>query len=714
MPNIKDIMVTAGKWAQKNAQKFNPNATRKTVSWKDTKKALGEFGRSNLGQEVATGLTAAAPAITGGNHMMAGDGLMGLGAVAGMVNPWLGLAVTAGGALMNAAFGSNVNQQAVKEYEDKLVDYSRPEITAQDNTQLLNQINSFEDFGHINKGDLGTQGWFNTDVDYAYNNLMQGVNAANASRAKLIDDAVTNVDKQNDARIAMNYRAFGGPMFGYMSDGAIAYDMARDNLMVKLWNAQNKSKGQPLSTSFAAGGLLSDNFTNGVIEVGAGGSHEKNPYSGVPMGVAEDGQPNLVEEGEAIYKDYVFSNRLKVPKAVRSKYKLRGPKEMTFAEAFINAQKESEERENDPISKNGLNNIAMILMQSQEEIRAKDSSRKKAKGGHLFSGLIPDPYEEEEEEVYTPPVGSLEWYDSLGNEDLIAGSIPGTYEGTFGVTNPVVVHTTTPPSAGGNSGESTKDKKDKTKLRTSSGIAANMLRFAEPAGNMFAVWSDATGRTNNPVTYDFIPNYTPLSFAPIGEYMPELHLDTRYAANQQAQQAAATRAAIMNTTTPNRWANLLAADYNAQNTYGTLLRDAELAEFDNLLKARTFNRATNQYNSEMGAKIAADDSQQRLAYAQARLAQAKANTDETNATMGAKARNIQALTTSLANVGRERDAYNWRDMLMRAGVFGTLSEKPTSWTDKQWNAYQENLRLIQEATAKACGGKLKKKGGFTY
>ena len=115
------------------------------------------------------------------------------------------------------------------------------------------------------------------------------------------------------------------------------------------------------------------------------------------MGLAEDGQPNLVEEGEAIYNDYVFSNRLKVPKAIRNKYKLRGPKEMTFAEAFINAQKESEERENDPISKNGLDNIAMILAQTQEEMKAKKESRKKAQGGHLFaigSSLDNPPFDE--------------------------------------------------------------------------------------------------------------------------------------------------------------------------------------------------------------------------------------------------------------------------------------------------------------------------------
>ena len=58
-----------------------------------------------------------------------------------------------------------------------------------------------------------------------------------------------------------------------------------------------------------------------------------------------------------VFNDYVFSNRLKVPKAVREKYKLRGPKDMTFADAAKKAQKESEERPNDPISKRGLEDI---------------------------------------------------------------------------------------------------------------------------------------------------------------------------------------------------------------------------------------------------------------------------------------------------------------------------------------------------------------------
>ena len=91
-------------------------------------------------------------------------------------------------------------------------------------------------------------------------------------------------------------------------------------------------------------------FSNGVIQINSGGLHSTNPYEGVPMGVDQEGTPNLVEEGEVIFNDYVFSNRLKVPKAMRNKYKLRGKKDLTFADAALQMAKESEERPNDPIS----------------------------------------------------------------------------------------------------------------------------------------------------------------------------------------------------------------------------------------------------------------------------------------------------------------------------------------------------------------------------
>ena len=127
----------------------------------------------------------------------------------------------------------------------------------------------------------------------------------------------------------------------------------------------------------AEGGNL---FTNGVTFINNGDTHENNPLEGVRIGVDENNIPNLVEEGEVIYDDYVFSNRLRVPKEVRQKYKLRG---VTFADAAKQLQKESEERPNDPISKNGLEASMQMLTNEQEMVRAKKNRNKYANGGRL-------------------------------------------------------------------------------------------------------------------------------------------------------------------------------------------------------------------------------------------------------------------------------------------------------------------------------------------
>lgn len=107
-------------------------------------------------------------------------------------------------------------------------------------------------------------------------------------------------------------------------------------------------------------------FDTGLTLIGNGGTHSENPLEGVPMGVDNEGTPNLVEEGEVIFNDYVFSNRLKVPKEVKKKYKIRGNKSLTFADAALQMAKESEERPNDPISQAGLDNSMTKLMMSQE------------------------------------------------------------------------------------------------------------------------------------------------------------------------------------------------------------------------------------------------------------------------------------------------------------------------------------------------------------
>ena len=74
------------------------------------------------------------------------------------------------------------------------------------------------------------------------------------------------------------------------------------------------------------------------------------------MGLDENGTPNLVEEGETIFNDYVFSNRLTVPAFMKKELGLGGKmdKDLTFADASKEIAEESVERPNDPISMNGL------------------------------------------------------------------------------------------------------------------------------------------------------------------------------------------------------------------------------------------------------------------------------------------------------------------------------------------------------------------------
>jgi len=107
--------------------------------------------------------------------------------------------------------------------------------------------------------------------------------------------------------------------------------------------------------------------------IGAGGTHEANPMNGVPQGISPDGRPNLVEENEVVWNDYVFSHRLTVPQKVRSKYKLRDG--ITFSEAAIALSEEAKERPNDPISQNGIEAALSYLQESQEDVRMKKQAR---------------------------------------------------------------------------------------------------------------------------------------------------------------------------------------------------------------------------------------------------------------------------------------------------------------------------------------------------
>ena len=146
-------------------------------------------------------------------------------------------------------------------------------------------------------------------------------------------------------------------------------------------------------------------FSNGVTFINNGGTHEQNPFEGVPMGIAPDGQPNLVEEGEVLYNDYVFSNRLHpTDKELKESNLPKKYKGHTFALIAEDMSKESAERPNDPISKRGLEASLGKLASLQEEQRmkkGKTGTQQMMKfGGRKFAGTK-NTYSR-----YAPAVGS--------------------------------------------------------------------------------------------------------------------------------------------------------------------------------------------------------------------------------------------------------------------------------------------------------------------
>lgn len=128
------------------------------------------------------------------------------------------------------------------------------------------------------------------------------------------------------------------------------------------------------SNYFADGGQ----FSNGMTEINNGGTHEENPNGGVPQGVDPQGNSNMVEEGEVKdIENYVFSARNKPTADLLEKHNLpKTFKNNTFAEIAAKVSKESKERPNDPISKNGLQVTLEKVKQVQEEFNAIEEQKR--------------------------------------------------------------------------------------------------------------------------------------------------------------------------------------------------------------------------------------------------------------------------------------------------------------------------------------------------
>lgn len=353
--------------------------------------------------------------IGGGLSSGAGNTIGSIGSIVGSaissVNPLLGGIVSVGsglvGGLTNKMFGSKLNQENINQVKGNISSTANTSFggSADD---LMSQLSGASMLGNINRSDIGKDGWFSHKAKNLTNKLRAQAEAANTRLYNNFNQAA-NVTNENQFLQSMyNVEAFGGPLFkegGIMikkeNRGKFTESANRANMGVQeyarhiLANKEDYSPTLIKRANFARnfggrkafGGDLNTyggTYNGGLEYIDNGGTHEQNPFNGVPMGTDRNGTPNLVEEGETIWNDYVFSNRLKVPETLTDKYKLS--KDITFAEASKKLGKEIEETPNDPISKRTFNSFMQDLQQSQEEVKAK---KELAKAKRQFNKLSP-------------------------------------------------------------------------------------------------------------------------------------------------------------------------------------------------------------------------------------------------------------------------------------------------------------------------------------
>ena len=430
-------------------------------------------------------------------------------------------------------------------------------------------------------------------------------------------------------------------------------------------------------------------FTNGVTFIDNGGSHEANPFEGVQMGIDPQGVPNLVEEGEVIFNDYVFSDRMKLPKKLKEKYSIKGE---TFADAAKELSKESEERPNDPISQRGLEAFMSALAESQEEVRIKNEDRRMnryARGGKLgkrYEGYGPDDNYMDFGTLASPI--SYEQLERMMDLGIDGSAIPLT--GTSEEIDDAITR------AAAEKGATPGDKSNLSYLRFApalmSGISAFTDLFSKPDYS-------AADRI---ASIDIQPAL--VSADPIGQYLSYRPLDRMFYINQLNKNAAAGRRAIQNTSGGNRaaaLAGILAADYNYGENLGQLARQAE--EYNQAQRERVagFNRQTDMFNSQQSMQAQSVNAQSRNDATKMRLAQAeevaKLRQAARNAYDARRSNNLNSFITNLGNIGWEDYQREW------------INSNPALYYNLSGIG-----RVGYKGNGKKNGGKLKKKRRTTY
>ena len=456
-------------------------------------------------------------------------------------------------------------------------------------------------------------------------NLNNQINVANARNLAGLQDKAGYIDMQNDLNLMSNYYGEGGNL-----------------------NANISNIGQH-------GG----NFSNGVVIINNGGTHEENPNDGIMIGKDTKGIPNMVEEGEVVFGDYVFSNRLSpTKKALKSLNLPENYIQYSFAKLAEKHSKESEERPNDPISKNGLKASLTSLRDLQEFEKAMKENKNKNKNlnnKNLFA------FGGDEENINNLPYMPFNEFDALEQNYLNT---------KFG---------NTPKIQEANNGNSNSDTSNNNPPQSNNRLNS-LLRAAPIIGSGIGVLTDLAGITNKPdysnaeMIERSANNIQKISPTRLSSYLSYKPLDRNYLLNKLQAQAGASRRAIENQSGGNRataMAGLLASDYNTQAQLGDLFRNAEEYNQNLKMKVMDYNRQTDMFNTEAGLKA---DS-------------INANIDELRLKAIMQSAGIRANTDAIASAGKSANLSNFLENL---GELGTEKVRLKSINDSPAMIYSRD------------------------
>ena len=275
------------------------------------------FNSGALNSAIGAASSIAGQGISGGLSSGVGNAMQGLGSIANAIpGPWgavAGAGLNVIGGLVNKAFGSQINEQAVQEAKSANTQQSNMQFAASNTADLLNQSN-FGLLGSLKTSDIGKDGWFSSKAKNLTAELNAQRNIANQQAIANFGIAAENMNKQNDFNVLANYAAYGGPLtmrytgtmspFGntFADGGKIYIKPENRGKFTALkertgksatWFKEHGTPAQKKMATFALnsrkwehafGGNLITNgaeWDNGLTIIGNGGTHEENPMEGI-------------------------------------------------------------------------------------------------------------------------------------------------------------------------------------------------------------------------------------------------------------------------------------------------------------------------------------------------------------------------------------------------------------------------------------------------